>query len=140
MKKIIIVLFLLVGFVQAQNEVDYYGANKSTYSDSLLIADADSVTGEYRIWDKIFYIQVDSNWTASNLAIEIYNEYEDAWELIQDEDGTLLEVTITQGKSTRMKQVDFAGAKKVRFKKITSGSTVAQSGAASTLIIHSLRY
>lgn len=137
MKKILAILFLIAGVSFAQN-VDYYGAG-NRYSDSLQIAVNDSLTGEYIIQDKLMLIQVDSNWTASNIGILIYNPYEETWELLQNDSG-LIEYTITQGRTTTVVPIEVAGAKKVKFKKMTSGSGVTQSGSASTVIIHQIRY
>lgn len=141
MKKILILLLLFVGLSYGQKVTqDFYGANNGTYSDSLQIAVGDSATGEYYIFDHAFYIQVDTNWTTSNIAIAIYNPVTQAYELLQDEDKTLIEIGITEGKTTRLKQSDFGGADRVKFIKMTSGSDVDQATHASTLIIHSLRY
>lgn len=143
MKKILLTLFglfMLSTIAYSQNYQDYYGSGLGLYSDSLLIADADSITGEYYIFEHAIYVQVDSNWTASNLCVLVYNPYEETYEALQDTDGTLIEYTITQGRTTTLIPADLVGAKRVKFKKVTSGSTVAQSGSASTLIIHSVRY
>ena len=141
MKKILFVLCLiLASSVYGQRYEDYYGSGLGRHSDSLQIAVNDSLTGEYIIYEQAILIQVDSNWTASNIGVMVYNPYEEVYELLQDEDGTLLEYTITQGRTTTLVPVDLAGAKKVKFKKMTSGSGVAQSGSASTLIVHSIRY
>lgn len=140
MKKILFILFLLLGFgvVNAQ-EMDYYGAGNA-WSNNLRIADGDSVTGEYFVTDKLIYLQVDSNWTASNIAILVYNPVEETYEILTDEDGATIEYVIVQGKTTNVLPIQMAGAKHIKFAKMTSGSYVPQSGAASTVIPHSIRY
>lgn len=144
MKKLILTLVLLVsGLTLAQNasrwEQDYYGAG-GRYSNNLQIAVSDTTTGEYYINDQPITIAVDSNWTASNLGVWVYNDYEDAYEPLQDDGGTLIEITITQGKTTALNPAIWAGVKRCKFTKITSGSYVAQATNATSIIITTIKY
>lgn len=142
MKKILLILGLVTLFafpLQAQ-DTDYYGSGRSNYSNNLQIAVGDSMTGEYYIFDQLIYLQVDSNWTASNIAVAVYNPYEETYELLYDEEGTLVEYTVVQGKTTGAIPVDMAGAKRVKFVKMTSGAYVLQATTASTIIVHTVRY
>ncbi len=144
MKKLILGLILMLStFVLAQNksawEQDYYGAGKQ-YSNNLRIAVGDTTTGEYYSSEQLIMVQVDSNWTASNLGVWVYNPYESAFEPLQDETGALIEITITQGKASVLPPTWFAGVKRIKFSKITSGAYVAQATNPSSIIVTYIRY
>lgn len=107
---------------------------------SLVIAKGDSISGAYEINDQLIYIQVDSNWTASNIAFMIYNPAEDAYQLLTDPLGALVEYVMVVGTTLVIDPHELMGAKKVKFAKITSGSYVTQLSAATRLVIHTIRY
>ena len=145
MKKILIILLLFVGIGYAQSSSRYNVAYGDTSlpgnaKDSLIVAVGDSISGQYYINEQLIYLQVDSNWTAANIAIMIYNPLEATWELLYDEAGNLVEYTIVQGTTTGVVPIEMAGAKRVKFVKMTAGSYVAQATNASTIIVHTIRY
>lgn len=138
MKQILFIILLFAGVSFAQDyRVDYYGAG-NPLSDQLIIADGDSLSGEYWATNTPIIIQVDANWTASNIGFMVYNPLTAGWELLQDKDDALLEYDIDEGSATAI--IPNEGAALVRFKiaKITSGSYVAQSGAASRIAVHTV--
>lgn len=140
MKKLIfILLFICTGLIAQNYQVDYYNAGKPG-SKNLLIADSDSVTSEYWLMGQISMLQVDSNWTASNIAFEIWNPYTNDWELLYYKDGTLVEYIIIKGTTLGTVPAEVAGIQRVRFKKVNNGATVTQSGAASSIIVHTILY
>ena len=141
MKKLIFIalMFVCSGLLAQSYQVDYYGAGRGG-SNNLLIADADSNTAEYWVMGQIILLQVADDWTASNIGFEIWNPKTSAWEMLYDEEGTLVEYTIVEGTTTTIKPIQMAGVQRVRFKKITSGVTVPQSGAASSVIVHTILY
>ena len=139
MKKILLIgIMLFATSLFAQNSLEwsvrYYGDGNAT-SSALQIADADSISGEYSIPNSPITIAVDSNWTASGIGFLVYNYLEETWELLCDEDGDILEYTIAVGAPIAIPPIRGAALKTVKFAKITSGSYVAQSGAASSLQI-----
>ena len=138
-------LLFIVSIGYAQSSSRYTVAYGDTLlpgnaKDALVIAKGDSVGAEYYINEQLIYLQVDSNWTASNIALMIYNPAELTWELLYDEAGNLIEYTIVQGTTTGVVPIEMAGAKRVKFVKMTAGSYVPQTSAATRIIVHTIRY
>ena len=113
----------------------------SSNSQALTIAVGDSMTSEYRVNGQLIGIGVDSNWTASGIAFMIYNDLEETWELLYDNDGsTLIEYSVAISKPVLCTPNEMAGIKRVKFVKMTSGSYVTEASAAGNIIIWSIRY
>jgi hypothetical protein len=138
MKKILFVLLLATVSTFGQYDINWYGSEKPE-GVNLAIPVGDSTTSEYWTTGDIMILQVDSNWTSSNIGFEIYNPKEETWELLQYYDGETVEYNITVGKGTLCIPKDIVGFRNFRFAKISSGSYVTQTTNPSSVVVHSTK-
>jgi len=141
MKKLMFILILFLGsLVYAQNyQVDYYGSNYAGNSNLAILA-GDNVSGAYYPRGQIIYLQVDSNWTASNIGFMVYNPKENTWGLLE-EDGVPVEYIIEVNKTTAIVPKHMAGLQhRIKFVKITNGSYITQLTNTTSIIVHTILY
>lgn len=143
MKKILMLFMLLgtIAFAQNSNDwdVDYYGALKTSYSNNLSIAVGDSCSYGYYLNNNLLAIMVDSNWTASGIGFMIYNDLEGEFYPAYNDSG-IIEYDIAVGTPIMINPLDIAGAKIIKFYKLTSGSRVLQATLPSRLEIITGKY
>lgn len=145
MKKLLFALLLLLStatFAQNTSEwsYDYYRSGLTSYSNNLIIAVGDSASGEYYVNNQLAIVKVDSNWTASNLGIMIYNHLESVWAPAKDESGALLEFPIAVGAPLVLVPTQTVGFKYIKFYKVTSGSDVDQATNPTYLEVETVRF
>ena len=147
MKGLVLCIFLFAGlsvFAQDFSEwhTDYYGSNKTWYSNRLIIDVDDSTTGVYYLRNNLISVMVDSNWTSSGMGFQVYNPLEDSWELLCNSSDSIIVVPVTVGRPININPLDFAGVKEVKFAKIntSTGAYVKEATTAGKIVVVTRKY